>query len=231
MTPSGICASSSCLRGCARKCQSGFTLVELLVALTLFGLLSVALLGGLRFGTRAWESAEVASQRINGETAVRGILRRQIAQSEIPTPEKSNESRLNIFSGSEQRLEFTATAPGYVGYGGATDFMLEMAEGDLVLSWRVNRPDGDPERGYDNDLQEESQRRRRLLSDVAELKLRYFGLKERDRQGAWYDAWQEDGLLPSLVEITLAYPEGDRRTWPPLIVSLKKQPLLAEAAR
>ena len=34
---------------------AGFTLVELLVAMTLLGFLTVLLFGGLRFGTRAWE--------------------------------------------------------------------------------------------------------------------------------------------------------------------------------
>ena len=39
----------------SKSSQFGFTLIELLIALTLFGLLSVALLGGLRFGTRVWK--------------------------------------------------------------------------------------------------------------------------------------------------------------------------------
>ena len=34
---------------------AGFTLIELLVTLTLVGLISLVLFGGLRFGTRAWD--------------------------------------------------------------------------------------------------------------------------------------------------------------------------------
>jgi general secretion pathway protein J len=211
--------------------KAGFTLVELLVALTLFGFLSLALLGGLRFGTRAWEAAEQSSDRINNTTAVRGLLQRQLEQSEIPTPEKSDEPRQNIFLGSTSSLEFSATAPGYVGYGGLTDFKLELTEDDgLVLSWRVNRPEEDPERGYDNDLQEETERRRVLLSDVESLTMRYYGRHLRDDQATWYDNWTEDGLLPQLVEVTIVFAEGDRRSWPPLVISLKKQPILSESS-
>ncbi len=36
--------------------QAGFTLVELLVAMTLLAFLSITLFGGLRFGARSWEA-------------------------------------------------------------------------------------------------------------------------------------------------------------------------------
>lgn len=212
-----------------RADEGGFTLVELLVALALFGFLSVALLGGLRFGVRAWEAAEETSARINNTMAVRGLLQRQLEQTAIPTPEKSDEPRQNIFLGASSGLEFTSVAPGYVGYGGMTDFILAQdEEGDLVLSWRVNRPDADADRGYENDLQEETQRRRILLTEIEGLAFRYYGKHLRDEQAAWYESWTEDGLLPQLVEMTVSFPEGDRRDWPPLIISLKKQPLLPD---
>ena len=37
---------------------AGFTLVEILVAITLLGLLMAALFGGVQLGVRAWESSE-----------------------------------------------------------------------------------------------------------------------------------------------------------------------------
>ena len=45
------------------RSEAGFTLIELLVALTLLGLISVVLFGGLRFGTRAWEVVTMLSRR------------------------------------------------------------------------------------------------------------------------------------------------------------------------
>ena len=41
-----------------RAAERGFTLLELLVAITLLGLLMAALFGGLRLGTRVWETAD-----------------------------------------------------------------------------------------------------------------------------------------------------------------------------
>ena len=35
--------------------EAGFTLLELLISMTLLGLLMLVVLGGLRFGARAWE--------------------------------------------------------------------------------------------------------------------------------------------------------------------------------
>ena len=50
--------------------NAGFTLVELLVAITLLALVSAALFGGLRFGARAWESATSRIARCSKSTAV-----------------------------------------------------------------------------------------------------------------------------------------------------------------
>jgi prepilin-type N-terminal cleavage/methylation domain-containing protein len=44
--------------GDRRATEHGFTLLELLVAITLLGLLMAALFGGLRLGARVWETAD-----------------------------------------------------------------------------------------------------------------------------------------------------------------------------
>ena len=60
---------------------AGFTLIELLIALALFGLISVVLFGGLRFGTRAWEAGNAHAERLEEVQAVQALLRRHIAQA------------------------------------------------------------------------------------------------------------------------------------------------------
>ena len=75
------------MRPCKRSARggaSGFTLVELLVALTLFGVISVVIMGGLRFGTRVWETGNDRAEVLAEVDAVQGILRRYMAQAIVP---------------------------------------------------------------------------------------------------------------------------------------------------
>ncbi|MDH3594369.1 MAG: prepilin-type N-terminal cleavage/methylation domain-containing protein, partial [Rhodospirillales bacterium] len=64
-----------------RPRSGGFTLVELLVALTLLGLIFVALFGGLRFGTRTWETGNQRSEAFAEVEVMQSLLRRQLAQA------------------------------------------------------------------------------------------------------------------------------------------------------
>ena len=66
--------------GAARLCQragdaanAGFTLLEMLLALTLMAMITGALVGGLRLGQRAWETSRRDETRGEVEAAARAI--------------------------------------------------------------------------------------------------------------------------------------------------------------
>ena len=45
--------------------QGGFTLLELLIAITLLGLILVLLFGGLRLGMRSWDAGQLNVDTMN----------------------------------------------------------------------------------------------------------------------------------------------------------------------
>ena len=61
--------------------QSGFTLMELLVAITLFSLLSLVLTGSLRFGLTAWARGSEHAERVDQNLVAEDFLRRTIGDA------------------------------------------------------------------------------------------------------------------------------------------------------
>ncbi|MHC4984319.1 MAG: type II secretion system protein GspJ [Planctomycetota bacterium] len=202
-----------------RRTAGGFTLVELLVALTLTGLIFVALFGGLRFGARTWETGIARSEVAAQVEIAQSLLRRLLTQAILIEGDRSGES---TFDGETDQLRFTAPAPSQVGLGGVYLFELftEASEASeenrhLVLRWRVYRKELDPESPPDD----EPRKRRVLLDGIETLRFEYFGDPETKENPQWLEGWSGHDALPKLVSVKLELPADDRRRWPELIIA------------
>lgn len=89
--------------------ENGFTLLELLVAMAILGLLAAALSGGIGFGLRAWEAGQRGADRLETPAAVQALLRRQIEQA-YPMLAHTDEPTI-LFEGARHRLRFLTFLP------------------------------------------------------------------------------------------------------------------------
>jgi len=214
-----------------RRSEAGFTLIELLVALTLLGLISVVLFGGLRFGTRAWEAGNLRAEQLAQVQAVQALLRRRIAQALPPGPEAAgdagDEARRKVFSGESDALQFLAAVPSRAGVGGIYAFDLAVIEDGapggagvrLEFTWRLHRADDEAERGEPPEAGLGG--RRVLIEGLASARFSYFGAPGPGQAADWRDRWEAEAGLPGLIAIEAEFPEGDRRAWPVLHVAPK----------
>ncbi len=214
-----------------RRSETGFTLIELLVALTLLGLISVVLFGGLRFGTRAWEASNLRAEQLAQVQAVQALLRRRIAQALPPGPEAARDAGLDerrrAFAGESDALQVLAAVPSHAGVGGIYAFDLAVIEDRaregagvrLEFTWRLHRADDEAELG---DPPEAGLGGRRVLIDgLVRLQFRYFGAPDSGGTADWRDRWEPEAGLPGLIAIEAEFPEGDGRAWPLLQIAPK----------
>jgi general secretion pathway protein J len=99
----------------SRLAESGFTLLELLIATTVLAFLSLLLFGGLRFGTRVWEKTETSTAGTNRVRAAQLLLSQEIEQA-YPFYAGDTATMKHVdFAGEDQRVTFFApskTLPG-----------------------------------------------------------------------------------------------------------------------
>lgn len=198
----------------SRAHERGFTLLELLIALTLFGLLMTVLLGGLRLGTRVWEASGERLEEQGEILTLQGFLRQRLEEAwPVEEAYRSDEAE-PLFDGEADRLRLVSSMPASLGEG---LFLIELSllrtdrggsDRDLLLRWRPWPATQTVEPGE-----------RVLLADVAGMAIAYFGSDGRERPGGWHDRWQYRDDLPELVRITFTFPDGDPRNFPPLLVS------------
>jgi general secretion pathway protein J len=190
-----------------RRVPDGFTLLELLVALSLLGMMIAALVGGLRLGTRAWESGRVSASLDEAETAARAIAS-QIERAFPATTRRIKGPPVVAFDGRADSLRFVALSEGEAQWGGliTTEIGAEGAGGWRTLNaWtRVFREE-DFESGRD------AMRATPLVEKLVYLRLTYFGATDPlQQQPQWRDEWREAAVLPRLVvvRIGLRRPNG-----------------------
>lgn len=203
---------------------AGFTLVELLVALTLFAIMSVLLFSGLRFGVRAWEVGGDRIERLALVESVQNLLRRQLSQASLPYIPVDVRARAPVsgFIGTSDAVRFIARLPAHRGSGGLYVFLLSAkhtgTRAELRLSWQTFLPDALSPESF------EPEDERSLLDGVADFQFAYYGSYDPARAPQWNETW--DGILglPDLIRIRVTFPPGDIRRWPDLVVAPRLSP-------
>src|ERR1043166_6286158 len=194
--------------------QSGFSLVEVLVALVLLGLLSMALFSSVRFGVTAWQRGSERSDQIHTSMLVQDLLRRLIGQAyPLLLADGTGSGRVD-FAGSATSLDFLAPVPVALASGGRARFKLAIERRgdrpDLVLTSRPELAAGDAPA----DLT-----RKTLLATIEAAEFAYFGAAQSQSVAQWHESWSCELRLPELVRVRVRFARSDARLWPDLTIA------------
>jgi general secretion pathway protein J len=196
-----------------RAGEAGFTLVEMIVALALFSLLSVLLFNNVGFGVRAWRSGSARSDELQRSVVAQQLLRRLLGNS-YPMIVADNAPQPRVdFDGTRDTVEFLSDAPIVSGDAGRFRFKLFVnrtrERTDLVMT-------AAPELAGTEDA---SATRTVVVSDLDHVELAYFGAPAPGTSAQWNDSWQKQSDMPSLLRLRVSFPANDPRTWPDLLIA------------
>jgi len=198
----------------AQSYRSGFTLLELLVVISLFAMMSLALMGSLRLGSRVWEQGAAAGQRTDDLRIAAEFLNASLSNA-YPLLDRSDPSRPMLrFSGEAKALHYLAPMPQVLEGAGLARIDLRLGRGGagagkLIIDLRRELAFADAAPWPPN----------LLLDGVEDIDIAYFGAAERGQAPDWQDHWQSAIALPQLIRIRVTFPPGDKRSWPELVVA------------
>lgn len=198
--------------------QGGFTLLELLIAITLLGLILVLLFGGLRLGVRSWDAAQQSVDTMNAVRSVEGFLRGEMGRV-YPYRWKSGPGQHIAFVGERYRLSFVAPLPSRIGGGGLYVMSMELEQrgNEKRIVWKQL-----PVSAQMQDFSALAEAKEMALvsaemGGVEEVWLTYFGQESDGSEAVWTDRWQNDKRLPLLIRVQVRLKRGTE--WPEFVVA------------
>jgi general secretion pathway protein J len=195
----------------AHRLASGFSLIELLVALALLSLLSGALIQAVQFALRTERSTGARANDFDSVASTQQFLRRTVGT--LYPYEPSTAENASAVIGTRESLEFTADAPQAAAVRGHYRYRIEVRHDGETRELIVR---ADLDRGGFIALPPRD-RAEVLLSGFERVEFSYWQRTE-DGTGLWSPAWTERHRAPDLVRLRVSFPAGDRRQFPELMV-------------
>ncbi|WP_439542609.1 prepilin-type N-terminal cleavage/methylation domain-containing protein [Hyphomicrobium sp.] len=192
--------------------DSGFSLVELLVATALLAILTILLVAGLRVGSSTLGRNTTRSEWLDTGAATRTQLR-NLLRSADPAYSVHPTGRGYVdFRGTSTSMSFLAPTLLALGGAGRTRYQVDIehhnGQADLVLTSR-------PEHAAPNHPSE----KRELMNGAASIEFTYYQVGPANAAGTWTDVWPPQQALPLLIKVGVRFPPGDARFWPEFVVS------------
>jgi general secretion pathway protein J len=181
-----------------KRRDAGFTLLEMLVAIVVFGLVMAGLAQTFRFGLTAWSDTTRRTAGPENLAAMDAALTKMIEQAQPGS-----------LAGHPDGLIFTTRLPAGAGINGLADVAVLAGPGDaLIMRYRQHPP------GVVLTAPPTAQIEI-LAQNVAGLSVTYLA-GQSNKPPVWVSKWSNPGL-PLLIRLHLVMTDGE--TWPDLVAA------------
>jgi len=203
-----------CFSSQTRARQSGFTLIEVLLAMSLFALIMALAYGGFSASVRATTSGEELIEQTNQLRISHQFVRRQLSLVQSLIIEEGDEDGIQVrFIGDRDYVRFVAPMPGYLSYGGS-----------YVQELRIE-PNGDGQalvyyyamlNGYEPG-EIEATDGIVLIDRIGGGSFRYLGSDPETQEPFWDEFWEQTNMMPLAVSLEIDLDRDNGLYWPDLI--------------
>jgi general secretion pathway protein J len=212
--------------------REGFTLIEMLLAISIFSMVVAIIFSSFSVGLGSWEKGERDIEYYQRLRSVTELLFRQINSTypySITPGELDKHKKFFAFFGESDSIKFVSYANLHKRAAGLSLLELWVKEGEGLMLGEEAALVSNLSDLEDIDLREED-RSVLLFPEVKKIDLRYFGRKTKNDEGEWLERWDPKDKkqnLPLFVEIMLSLTEKEdeessRRLIVPIMFTGKK---------
>lgn len=176
----------------------GFTLVEVVVSITLFAVALSLLVGVFGFTSKAWDSGERIGSESSDLVRIHRLLGNMLDRL-YPITFESDEDEVYAFTGSSRQLRFTALLPPYPAEGGLHLVEFSITQSEDLYRLSVKLAPYSSELFSDNDF--ETDEKSLLLETTDKLDFSYYGSSVAEE---WQSEWPKSEPPPQLVKLQKA---------------------------
>ena len=159
----------------------GFTLIEVLVSLTIMAIITAVAFAGLSIGIDSWRRGSRKIEELDRTFALERLLQRQVA---LADPQ--------LFMGGVRELEFVSTYSLANGTGDPVRVRYQFDSGKLMYTEM-------PAAEYSSDAA--GAVTSQTIGSFSQMGFRYLGSKQGGK-AAWVNEWMQDGL-PRAVQVQI----------------------------
>ena len=190
------------------RAHAGFTLVELVVAMALLGIMMLLLYSGLTFSMRSWDAAETAGSRATDQRIGVHFLRRELGET-FPMRWKEPTILKFAFEGKAHTLRFVSSRPAGLQAGGLSLVGLAVEEqGDRRRSLVMRRAMPDDEAADFGPLDRSEDKPTVLVANVRQVDFSYFGSQNDFTDPTWVEEWPHQSRMPLMVRMRVTLADG-----------------------
>lgn len=199
--------------------QAGFTLLEVLLGMSIMSIMMLLLFASLRLCVQNWNAGEKKIAQVSQAAVIQSFLQSKL-HAAIPLDADFLEEPQFSFQGSKDELQFVAAMPASAARLGLQLFKISLVpsardeQGQyLQVEMQPFFPLGDSEEWDEEPII--------ILKKIQSLKFSYFGADGPYSGGdpSWENEWIEKQSLPELVSIEIELVNDE--IWPQLVVALK----------
>lgn len=198
----------------------GFTLIEVLIAMTLLSLMVTLLFASMKICADSWEKGEKKITDVNEIAVVYNFFQRHLSTALPLWDDFSSDPESGVrtfsFQGRNDFLQFVSHFPASANKLGAQIITLQTAQdeedGQII---NVSLAPFFPLAAGEDWEKEEVV----LVKHVANFKLEYFGADDQSSEPYWQEQWTEKEFQPRLVKVNIELENGI--FWPEMIIDLK----------
>jgi len=178
--------------------KSGFTILELIVSITILTLVALVIGQGFRIGVNAWEKGEAETVETQKLRILSGMLTQQLKSFYLYRTKLDDENTNTVlFKGEEDSIFFVTTLADN-SFGGLKWVRYSFKEGVLYYKEGL-LPDKEIMDNIEGDEEV-------LDSDIEEVTFEYYAGHEDD----WNESWDDEESIPKAISVKLSYFEPFR---------------------